>query len=337
MNEIWIEFRTKVEQLLKPLGFKLCKKTFYRVVNDVLQTLMFQSIKGVVCTAHFSILDLAIGLNDIEWEQYNINDFREGKNRKKEWYLDDKDYNKISKNNEKIVPEMLEIITKIVIPLFERAQDSVTSLNELIKFSNEYELGETGVLYWDNAFYTYLKLGQYEKAIDLTADRIKKVPPNIYRKEAYIEKLETNLREVRFEYELSTIKGNFEKKRKEILEEENLSKAFISNAAIGGRYQSINQNSKDIINQRILRSIISIKERLETELEELQTEESEASRRREAKELKEDQYRARKIAELLEIIRLLSIPDRGYFDELIRNNEAISREYLKHPSKKVID
>ena len=69
-------YKSKFGEVLKPCGFKLYRNTFYRVVNDVMQTVMLIKTR-TSCTIQFSIKPLVWEINDLYCEGYDVSDLRD--------------------------------------------------------------------------------------------------------------------------------------------------------------------------------------------------------------------------------------------------------------------
>ena len=88
MSAITKIYKAKFKEALLPLGFKLYRKTFYRVVNDVVQMLMFNNWDSDY-TVEYAVRPLSLGLQSLEVGGLGIHEFRKGyfPNESKHWEL----------------------------------------------------------------------------------------------------------------------------------------------------------------------------------------------------------------------------------------------------------
>jgi len=179
-------YKTKFKEYLSPLGFILYRKTFYRIVNDVVQTLMLNNQDNAY-TVHFGITPLFIKIQNLHIEGHEIHHLRkDGFMRVPGFICGDKLwYNycpfamtKLSTTDgEKVADEMLDIIITHVFPILERGNNCMAGSIEMRKY---YEFvcdihdiplpANNDILYISH--YCYIKLGEYENAIALLQKRM---------------------------------------------------------------------------------------------------------------------------------------------------------------------
>jgi len=166
MSTIPKVYKSKFKERLSPEGFSLYRKTFYRVVNDVLQTLMLIN-HGTEYTVGFHIYPLYLGIWDLYIEGFGIHELREKNifDSEKRWRnfniftgvkLSDEEVNSA-------VDEMISLVVSHVLPIFERGKDWKSGYDEMEMFKKRiygnklYPPGES-------RYYMYLKAKKYEKA-----------------------------------------------------------------------------------------------------------------------------------------------------------------------------
>lgn len=186
MSEIIKQYKKQFGEVLKPLGFKLYKRTFYRVINCIIQTLMLVRTE-TTCSIDFDIIPLAMGIEDLYCEGYSISGFREDMNRQGNWelepsthYLQSEDgtFEKVKVDDGDaggIVKNMLSVVTTHVIPIFERGADANSAYAELVKIEKMIYTGIPGGI---SSHYTLallcIRAQEYQKAYDHMANIIKK-------------------------------------------------------------------------------------------------------------------------------------------------------------------
>ena len=138
MSYLINQYKQQFSAVLKPLGFKLYKKTFYRIIDGLLQTVMLKKTTDS-CTAEFNIVSLAQGIRDLYCEGYSISHFREERQKGGDWWFDHStsvwyDPNIVGRRGDisDMVKDMCAIIVTYVNPLFERCIDAKTAYDELI-------------------------------------------------------------------------------------------------------------------------------------------------------------------------------------------------------------
>ena len=196
MNEITKQYKQRFGEVLKPLGFNLYKKAFYRVSNDVLQTLMLVRTDNS-CSVEFNIKSLALGIDNLYCEGYSISQFREGNKKWCDWEFETfmpKHQNHQKKENSgeiakgsnenanvnvkntlivdndgsasEIVEKMLMVIISCIIPVFERGVDAKTAYEELIRVEKDIHTCVPGGVVMNNYGFVCLciQAKDYEKA-----------------------------------------------------------------------------------------------------------------------------------------------------------------------------
>lgn len=152
MSYIINRYKSRFGKELKPLGFKLYKKTFYRVVNDILQIVILVKTPSS-CTVEFDLVSLALGISDLYWEAgYSVAHFRKDALARDWWFEpsleffnnDTNSFSKIAyddKQMDEIVEDMLTIMISEVIPVLERGVDAKTAYAELIQIEKMVRRG----------------------------------------------------------------------------------------------------------------------------------------------------------------------------------------------------
>ena len=171
-------YKAQFKESLIPLGFRLSKNTFFKVVNDVIQTIMLTKDR-YDCSIGFDIMPLSLGISHLDVDGNNISQFREGLLKGWDWKFEPMElyYEKghIVFNDgsvEDIVKNMLSIVESKVLPIFERAINCKSALAE----QEKHEIEVFGKIMFTEVnqytYLTYLKLGEYEKASAFLARRI---------------------------------------------------------------------------------------------------------------------------------------------------------------------
>ena len=121
-------------ELLK-CGFARKNKAFVRVVNDVMQILVFEKLRsGRNCRVRFSIVPLCLRIEkeyivDGVYSRY-LRQFELANSRE----YDDWEYDpKSEESMDKCIKEIIRYINSYLLPLFDRANSCETALPELIK------------------------------------------------------------------------------------------------------------------------------------------------------------------------------------------------------------
>ena len=334
MGTITTVYKSKFKEVLNPYGFKLYRSTFYRVINDVVQTIMLKKTH-YNCSIHFTILPLVLEISDLYCEGHDIYELRNGKMRKRPWeFVPSKlgaknaegEQEEISFNEgsiESIVDSMLSIVVSHVIPLFEKGVDCKSAIEEINKYGIAVYGEELAESYDHGRYWWYIKIGDYKKAIECLQKSIKRIRFNPYEKIWQLKLKNETLVNLKLENERT-----FSAAQQVNL---NLLSCNKTNEKVKEQFLNHIEHTKKsnvkliVLQQRILE--------LEHEIEQLKDPNSLLS-----KELKDQEVeyegRIRKAVEPLQkLIDLLSIPDIEYFKKVIEEKEAKSLEYLKAPSK----
>ena len=182
MNTIAKIYKSKFKESLNPYGFKLYRKTFYRVVNDVAQTIMLNNWRNCY-TVNFYIWSLFLGLDSLYCEGYELHELR--KSDIPNWHLYDKYWEVFPSHSqshiEEMVDEMLSLILEYVIPAFERVTDWKSGENEISYFGELFRKVTHSVEHVHNIeyarlnrtnYFMHIKVGEYEKAIEIAKEMI---------------------------------------------------------------------------------------------------------------------------------------------------------------------
>ena len=189
MNSITQAYKTKFKERLSPEGFSLYRNTFYKVVNDVLQTLMLTN-HGSEYTVCFFITPLYLGVRDLYIEGFGIHEFREKNifDSEKRW----RNFNiftglKLSDEEiDSAVSEMLSIVVSHVLPTFERGVDWKSGYDEM-RIVEKQIFGKRPYSPHHGSYYKHIKAGEYEEAI---ADAQHFISSNVGWKEVFTPQLE---------------------------------------------------------------------------------------------------------------------------------------------------
>jgi len=342
MNTITKVYKSKFKEVLSPYGFRTFRNSFYRIVNDVVQVIRLDK-SADSCTIEFNIWPLSEGIVDLSsWRGYNISELRSGKVRGRHWQFEK--FSQYAKNRqgiyetlvaddgdiEDIVDDMLLVITSCVVPIFEKAIDCNSALEE-IKKHDIYVYGEKiAAVYDSRRHWWYIKIGNYEKAMQGLTSII----------EQHQSALDTNLKkfdrlvqiEVRREYiDYYTLQYELAKSndpvqtRLDMLSNENLPQRFREHLLSEGWEIAFSVGNPSIAKRQI--------RDFERALKELMDENSSYSKElidtwRKCKERADES-----IEQYSNLVKLLSIPDRAYFHKIISQNELQSQEYFASPSK----
>jgi len=155
MNSLSSHYKNVFGKELVPLGFHLYKKTFYRVINDVVQTIMLRKTETNF-TLDFDVIPLCLPVDDLYCEGFDL------ANIGKRWWWDC--YGEIG---EDIFAEPLAFFRQYAFPVFERSIDSSTAYDELVNFKNTYYASIVNDEVRVASYYLFLmsvKVNDYEKA-----------------------------------------------------------------------------------------------------------------------------------------------------------------------------
>jgi hypothetical protein len=126
MDYLWMQYKNRLVDELKGYGFRIFRKTFFRVINDVVQQIILETRRGG-CNVEFGILPLCFPVDKsscMSGGRYNIGMFLE--EMKAGWpYISEIDL---------ILDEFIFIIKEYTIPFFEQANDSRKAYEEIVKF-----------------------------------------------------------------------------------------------------------------------------------------------------------------------------------------------------------
>ena len=335
MSNLTSKFKSLFKKTLFPLGFKLYKNTFYRVVNDVIQTLMLVRTDSS-CTVEFDITPLALGIEDLNFESfYSISRSREGNMKGWDWQFVASslhkqnvkgDYETIVFNDgsiDNIVENMLKVTISHIIPIFEKGIDCKSALDvlrnyELITYGKELYKAKTYGVYL-----TYIKIGNYDKAISYLRENIQKMLDNPYDIKLLLDIKQQHLNIAKLKYELVTSE-NFQLKKNDILVRDDVDEDFKKQLILSDTIYKA--KPADFVSS--LESMISM---FENEIEQLLDVNSSMTIELKVKEIEHSNKMKNEIEYCYYQIELLSIPDVEYFQKLISENEARSISYLLNP------
>jgi len=322
MNSIAKIYKSKFKESLSPYGFRLYRKTFYRVVNDVVQVLMLRN-QDTDYTIDFAIWPLCLGVSDLYCEGQGIDEFRKSgfqNENYKYWEIKSPltDQRHSTRILEKYVDEMLAIVISHVMPVFEKINSWDLWFDDLDK---------KGVRH---GYLSYVKAGDFEKAIssinviiqeNLSAH--KNYDVGKYERSNYIKAMEKELSRFKLKYELVT-SANYSQTRAEILSRNDvdpeIKKLLLCDDAIK-HYETTSYLKLHISHYtRDLTKIMNPNSQFSKEIETLYLSGIEST----------NSMRER-ISEYKKIIELLSIPDINFFDNILSKNEAKALEYLDNP------
>ena len=153
-NNLSIQYKALFREELYPRGFSLHKKTFYRVINDVVQTLMLCKT-ATNFTIGFSITPLCLPIKDLYCEGYDISALG-----KRTWW---DCWNGVE---ESVFEEILSLFRQYVLPFFEHGVDAKTAYHELVQLEKMiYTDIPSGVIMHNYKFVCLcMKSGDFEKA-----------------------------------------------------------------------------------------------------------------------------------------------------------------------------
>lgn len=157
MSSITNIYKTKFKERLNPYGFSLYRKTFYRVVNDIVQMIMLSNWDSDY-TVEYDVYPLCLEIQDLYVAGPAIHEYREGnfQNNFKRWgtwpcpFTREKPSNEVL---EEYVEEMLSIVQSHLMPFFEKVVD----WESWYEYISKKNAGNHGV-------WVYIKLGDYETA-----------------------------------------------------------------------------------------------------------------------------------------------------------------------------
>lgn len=132
MNTLSDKYKALFREELRPSGFLLFKKTFYRVINDVIQTLMLRRTETSF-TVDFDIMPLCLPIEDLYCEGYDLTILG-----KRGWW---QCYGGVE---ESAFAEMRSLFRQYVLPIFKRGINSKTAHDELVQLEKMIYTGVPG-------------------------------------------------------------------------------------------------------------------------------------------------------------------------------------------------
>ena len=319
-------------ELLFLHGFKRHQSTFYKVVDDTLQTVMLKATSHD-CTVDFNIIPLALGITDLYCEGYDISMLRRDNMKGRSWKLESYSITDLGLRGSSearlfddgnvmdILHEMREIVEQHIIPIFQRSTDSKSALSELQK----YELSVYGKKLFTScstgAFLTNVKYGNYDDAIAYLNHCIAQRTDNPYDKGRVLSQKRKSLIIAKLKYDLVTC-DNYQDLKSEILAKDDIDEEIKNQVLANETFYLMARRSN--FAKRIKQSIAE----LEREIAELKNEDSRNSldiRERSANFVKEAET---EIADFRRKIELLSEGKVDEFELEIREKEAISNAFL---------
>jgi len=337
MSSVSKNYLLKFQEALNPYGFRAYGNTFYKEVNDVLQSVMIKETR-FGCSVVFNITPLAWVIEDLHIDGYNISELRNGKMKGWDWEFRPSSHSSKNANGEHdtiilsdgskndIATKMLSIVISFVIPFFERAVDSASALDALERY-------EALISYTDSfcalnkysKYWMYLKVQDYKKAIQYLKEVIEqnKAALNYKQFDRHIKITQTEnaIKYYQQQYELAVSEDPHQMRRD-----------MLSNA-------NINDNIKSKLLSDAWEMIFSIrypsvaqrqKKAFERELKKLKNADSPHSKELNTMEANYNRRGHESIEKCNRLIELLSIPDVSYFQNLIMENESKSRQYLNN-------
>ena len=337
MNSIAKIYKTKFKERLSPYGFSLYRKTFYRLVNDVVQTLMLVNVDSDYTVA-FGIYPLFLGFDDLceVMDGPGVHDFRQGnfQNQDKYWTIRNTLYG-IRLSDEElekyVVDEMLSLAMLHVIPMFERGTDWKSGTDEI---NNYWEAVHGNVLrssYHEN-FFLYIKAGEYEKAIPPVQKLIKQRQFNPYCRLNQIKIREQHLQNLKLDHELG-MSDNYQQTKLDILSREDVSSLYKEELTSRELFFETYNTPLELSKTPFASIALQLISNVEGELEQLKDIDSPLSKSIKAREMDYTENSRKIIERYNDLLMRLSIPDVEYFDNLFAENEAKAREYLSNPRK----
>lgn len=125
------------------LGFVKIKKTFARIVNDVLQTFTFIE-KRKVCSIEFGVFPLCMDIKRADIGLYRLDKFSPEIIASYGGWI----YNKCSKQSKyDCASAMINVVDRELIPFFLKADCCTSALHELIKLDELFDANRKKALY----------------------------------------------------------------------------------------------------------------------------------------------------------------------------------------------
>ena len=155
-NSLSSQYKALFREELQSRGFLLYKKTFYRVINDVVQTVMLCKTSATF-TVDFNILPLCLQIKDLYCEGFDISVFRKEKGG---WYCWE------GCDIESELRDILSLFRQHVIPIFDKGVDTKSAYEELIRLEKMIYTGVPGGVIMNNYKYVMMcvKANDYERA-----------------------------------------------------------------------------------------------------------------------------------------------------------------------------
>ena len=148
------KYKQLFKEVLAPYGFKLYKKTFYRAINDVVQTVMLCKT-STNFTVDFNIAPLCLPVRDLYCEGYDISILKEGRGSWDCW----------PEIEENAFEEIIALFKQHVIPIFEHGVDAASAYDELLRLEKKIYAGVPGGVINHYAFYLMcVRAHDYERA-----------------------------------------------------------------------------------------------------------------------------------------------------------------------------
>lgn len=162
-NSLSNHYKAVFREYLFPYGFRLYKKTFYRVINDVMQTLML-SKTSTNFTLVFNVLPLSLPIDNLYCEGYSISTFRKGG----WWDCGDG-------AETKAFDDISSLFKQYVLPIFENGIDAESAYHELVKHEKMVFSSVPGGVIMNNYHFVCLciQAQDYEQAFQHMAAIIK--------------------------------------------------------------------------------------------------------------------------------------------------------------------
>jgi len=223
-----------------------------------------------------------------------------------------------------IIEGMLSVVVPHVMPIFEKGIDCKSALDEVKNYEASVFDEKTCMINDSRRYWWYIKIGDYVTAIKGISAILDDMSFNIYSRQNQVGIREKRLQYIKLDYEIG-MSDDYRQTKKTVLSREDIDSEykrtllsrdmFFENYKLS-RFPSMAMN--DIT-------------KLKNEIEQLMDTSSPLSKDLRIQETEHEKRKHPKVNFFSNLIDKLSIPDVGYFQNLIAQNEAISYEYLKHP------
>ena len=337
-------FKSRFKEVLDPYGFRASKGTFYRIISDVVQAVRLQKTK-FDCTVEFGIWPLSDVIDDLSyWRGYDISKLRDGQMKGWAWELSpstqySKDergmMNTIVFNDgsiEDIVEDMLSVFVKYILPLFEEA----TEFKNAMKIIKEYETsvyGEKSSEISDRRrYWWYILIGEYEEAVQRLNSLIEEAKSametksNQYGRDKWIAESEKRLGLYKLKYEIVK-SSDYKKTIMEVISgdcvDADVREQLLSNERFIKDYETM-----PYIQRQIRDTTRHLKQ-----AEDADSAWSKELNKIEALYISGVRVVQNRISQMSDELALLLVRDIEYFQKIITENEAKSREYFSNPGK----